>query len=254
MKIDRIYRHPIKSIGSERLETAVLAAGRAMPGDRAYAVTHAKSAFDPAAPAWVSCSNFLRVANVPALAAIEIAYDPETRRITARHPEHGETSADLSTAEGRATAIAWIGAMAEPVAPGPHAIAAVPDRALTDADEESISITSLASLRDLSTRMGADLDPRRFRGNVWIEGGAGDPPPWREHDWVGREVRLGNVRARVTETIERCMATAANPESGVRDVFPTKALSQMGEAPLFGVTAVVLDGGTISVGDSVSVA
>lgn len=246
MRLDRIYRHPIKSIGSERLETTALVAGRAMPGDRAFALTHRASAFDAAAPAWAHCRNFLRVANAPPLAAIEVRCAPETQRIEARHPTHGAVSVDLSTPDGKAGLADWIAPLAEATVPGPYAIASVPGRALTDADEESVSIMSLASLRDLSQRMGVDLDPRRFRGNFWVDG---DFAPWSEHDWVGRELRLGPARLRVTATIERCMATAANPDTGTRDAFPTKALSKMMDDPLFGVAAVVLEGGEVRVGD-----
>ncbi len=81
---------------------------------------------------------------------------------------------------------------------------------MTDQDQPLISLNSLASLADLSARMGRDLSIHRWRGNIWVEGWA----PWAELDLIGREISVGPVRLRIEEPIGRCRATAANPETG----------------------------------------
>lgn len=256
MRVTDLYRHPVKSVGAERMERASLPAGRALPFDRVYAVTHGRTTFDPDAPAWTSCENFLRVANAPALAAVEVTSDPESGRFQARQADGATIDVDLSTDAGRAALAEWVAPFVESLVPGPYAVVSAPERAMTDADIEAVSIMSRASLRALSDRCGADLDPRRFRGNIWVDAdrAAGGEPlaPWEELDWVGRELQVGATRLRILEPIERCMATAANPETGRRDAYPTRALKQAFGVPEFGVLAEVIEAGEVALGDAVA--
>lgn len=249
MQLRQIYRHPVKSLGTEALQTVTLEPGQPMPGDRRYAIAHGNSAFDAGAPAWVSCGNFLRVANVPALSAARLTFDPDTETIAVEHAAAERREADLSTEKGRADLLAWVAPFAEPVVPGPYRLAAVPGQSLTDSDRQVPSLMSLSSLRALGARVGTELDPRRFRGNFWIDGDG----PWAEMDWVGKEISLGSVRFKVLDPIERCLATAANPKTGRRDNDPLPALRTLFGDPLFGMEIEIVSGGTVQVDDPVIV-
>lgn len=249
MHLAAIWRHPVKSLGAEALERVTLRAGEALPGDRAHALAHGDTAFDPENPAWVPCRNFLRIANIPALARPVISYDPETDILTLEDAG-ARTPYDLSTREGRAALAAWAGAAAGTVRPGPYSVVAAPGVAMTDSSGPFPSLMSLASLRDLSARVGARLDPRRFRGNLWIDGD--DLAPWAELDWTGRGVTVGPARLDVVEPIVRCLATAADPETGTRSDNPVPALKAMGDDPLFGILVRVAAGGAVALGDAVT--
>ena len=250
MHLAAIYRHPVKSLGSESLESAALVAGEALPGDRAYAVAHGTSDFDPDNPEWEKCGNFLRIANIPALARPVIRYDPDSHVLTLTDGEVA-ASHDLSMGAGREALAAWMGSAAGSIMPGPHVVAEVPGVSLTDARDQCPSVMSLASLRDLSQRVGATLDPRRFRGNLWIDGD--DLDPWVELGWMGRVLAIGEARLAVTTPIERCLATAADPQTGERNDNPLPALRTLRDDPLFGVLADVRQGGAISVGDAIAI-
>ncbi len=250
MQLRQIYRHPVKSLGTEALESVSLEPGKPMPGDRLYAIAHGNSAFNGDAPAWVSCGNFLRVANVPALSAVRLQFEPDSETIRVEHDKAESCTADLSTATGAAALLDWVAPFAEPVVPGPYRLAAVPGQSLTDSDQQVPSLMSLSSLRALSARVGAELDPRRFRGNFWIDGDG----PWAEMDWVGKEISLGSVRFKVLNPIERCLATAANPKTGRRDTDPLPALRTLFGDPLFGMEIEIVSGGTVQAGDPVTVA
>ncbi|MGR3434993.1 MAG: MOSC domain-containing protein, partial [Shimia sp.] len=119
-------------------------------------------------------------------------------------------------------------------------------QALTDSPFPSVSILGLSSLRALSQRVGRDLDPRRFRGNVWLDGTA----PWQEFEWIGRTLRLGPAELTVRERITRCRATEANPETGRRDADTLGALEAGWGHTDFGVYAEVTAPGTIAPGDT----
>ena len=107
-----------------------------------------------------------------------------------------------------------------------------------------MSLCSQSSQSDLERLTAAPLQSERWRGNIWFEGSA----PWEEFNWIGRELRLGTTRLRVEEPIQRCMATTANPHTGVRDVDTLKALNMLGHQN-FGIYATVIETGDVALGD-----
>lgn len=117
------------------------------------------------------------------------------------------------------------------------------------------TLVSLASVRALSRLAGEDLDPRRFRMSIEIDG----VEPFAEDRWVGRELRVGGARLRVEGHVGRCMITSRDPDSGVVDVPTLDLLRELrGEAattePLaLGVHAAVLQGGEVRVGDALEI-
>ncbi|MCE8472093.1 MOSC domain-containing protein, partial [Rhodovulum sulfidophilum] len=125
-------------------------------------------------------------------------------------------------------------------------IVRAPGRGMTDSAFPSVSLLGLASLEALSGQLGQALSPLRFRGNFWIEGLA----PFAEFDWVGRKIRLGRAVIEVRERITRCMATAANPETGERDADTLGALQAGWGHKQFGVYAEVIEGGRVALGDA----
>ena len=117
----------------------------------------------------------------------------------------------------------------------------------------AVSLISRASLDGLARGAGEQVDARRFRMLVEIDGVAG---PRRGR--VGRRrVRIGGALVRFRGHVGRCSITTRHPESGVVDL-PTLDLlrSYRGELdttePLaFGVYGEVLEGGRVAVGDAV---
>lgn len=239
-----IWRHPVKSLGHEALGRVGLTPGVALPGDRVWALAHATSAFDPKAPAWVAPRNFLRVTHAPRLAQIGAAWDGATLTLT--HPDAAPLTADPETATGAAAIAVWAYALSEGGRPGPYRLVRAP-QAMTDSDFPSVAVLSLASLRALSQRVGQTLDPRRFRGNLWVEGLAA----WEEAGWAGREIAVGPARLRIREQTWRCVATEASPATGRRDAAVLDALRIATGDTAFGVYAEVIGAGEVAVGDVV---
>jgi uncharacterized protein YcbX len=246
--LTHIFRFPIKSIGTEALDRVTLSKGAALPWDRRWALAHGAGEWDPANPKWMACKNFTRVSHVPRYAQLGIALDEATGEVSLTHPDLPPLTARPDTAEGAAAVAAWIEPLASEGRPGPFQIAHAPDVAMTDADEPWLSIKSLSSLQDLSEKAGMDLSLHRFRSNLWVEG----LEPWAEFDWIGKEVTIGPVRLRITEEIERCATTAADPETGERNAGVPQLLKQTYGHMNFGVYAEVLEGGEIAIGDAVT--
>ena len=244
-RVAEIWRHPIKSLGAERIAEVALSPGRTMPYDRAWALAHAKTRFDFDAPDWVACQSFLRCAIAPRFAAVSARMDETAGHLTLTHPKLDGLTIDPEDPADQARFIAWVAPLCPETGPGPLRLARVPGRGMTDTDFPSVSVKSLASLRALSQRMGVPLDRRRFRGNIWLDGLA----PWEEFDWIGREMTIGAARLRVVERVTRCNATKANPATGVRDAETLGALEAHYGHKDFGIYCEVVAGGKVAEGD-----
>ena len=83
MKLAQIWRYPIKSHGSEHLNTIEIDKGKTLPLDRNWAVVHEQSDVDGST--WVPCRNFSRVAKAPQLAAISTTSSPD-KKLKLSHP------------------------------------------------------------------------------------------------------------------------------------------------------------------------
>lgn len=245
MHLDAIYRYPVKGLGAETLGRTVLKPGDGIPGDRAIAVAHGASAFDPDNPGWVKRRNFLSVAQTPMLATARLSREGAALRVTM--PGRADMAVP-DTPEGRAALAEWMGETPE-ARDGPYRVAAVPGQALTDVDYPSISLHAVATLDALGAAMGIAPDRRRFRGNLWIEGAEA----WAEHDWVGREITIGTARLRGVEPVTRCKAIIANPETGTRDAELVDMLRTLRGEAHFGLYAQVIEPGEIAPGDSISI-
>lgn len=242
-RLAAIWRHPIKAHGREEVAEAVLAPGACLPWDRHWAVAHEGSRFDPAAPAWTPCGHFQRAARTQALMAITAAWDEAAGRMRLMHPDLGPVEFDPEAEAERF--LDWV----RPISPGgafrPVALARAPGRGMTDSDFPSISVKNLAS----NAALGTELSVHRWRGNLWLDGFE----PWVEEEWVGRTLRVGGAVLELRERIGRCKATEADPDTGLPSGETRAALRALRGAERFGVYAVVVEGGPIRQGDTVTV-
>jgi hypothetical protein len=247
-RVARLVRHPIKSAGFEDVAEAQLAPGAAFPFDRVWAVAHAAARL-PEPLAWAPKLQFLRGWGSADLMAIACTSRPEAGEVALSHPRRPSATFRPDDAADAARLIDWLRPLWPENRPEPARVIRLPDgQPLTDQDQPLVSINSVSSLADLSARMGQDLSPHRFRGNIWISGWA----PWAEHDLIGREITIGEVTLRVVEPIGRCRATGANPATGAQDADTMGALETLYGHTDFGVFARVLTGGRVALGDRVA--
>ncbi|MBN8293029.1 MOSC domain-containing protein [Rhodobacter sp. NTK016B] len=247
-RLAHIVRHPVKSLGWQTLERAVLSQGRPLPFDRIFAVATEAAKFDGAPEGWQSKLNFMRGAAEGSLMAIRAEFDETRSHLVLTHP-------DLPAFEGTlpddgAALIAWLSPLWPANRPAPRGLVARQDGGdLTDRPGGRVSLMNLASLKALGDRMGMDLSIHRFRGNLWLEGLA----PWQEFDLVGHELRIGQTRLRVDAPITRCVATTFDPLTGAQDGDTLAALEFGWNHRDLGALARVIDGGEIAIGDPVEI-
>lgn len=249
MRIETIYRYPVKGLTAEALEDVLLTPGETLPQDRRFALAQGDAPFDPAAPAWLPKRNFGCLMVNAKLALAHSAFDARSGDLLLRIPGQDPILASTRTEDGRTAVAAALTAYLGEEARGTPRFVEAPGHSFSDVAKKVVSIIGLSSLHALERAAGTTLDPLRFRANVYVSGGS----PWAEFDWLGREILLGQARLRVVKRIVRCPATEVNPATGDRDAEPPRWLRQhFGHADL-GVYAEVIEGGRISRGDALEV-
>lgn len=129
------------------------------------------------------------------------------------------------------------------------------DREGDATDVHHLTLVSLDSVRELADRGGyaGDLDPRRFRINIHLEGCS----PYEEDGWEGRRVHIGDAEIHVVGQVPRCLVTTQDPNTGEKDWDTLTQIAKsrpriQGDGGLpFGMYAEVLAPGPVRVGDSV---
>jgi uncharacterized protein YcbX len=241
-RIARLYRHPVKGVGFERLDAVQLLAGRTLPLDRAWAVAQDGAAVTGD---WARCLNFVRGAKGPSLMAVRARVDGDEVVLT--HPDRPMIRLNPDV-DGEAL-VNWLKPIYPGNRPAPARVVRATGQGMTDASQPFVSILSMASLADLSARAGHDLEPERFRGNIWLDGF----DPWAEWDWIGRGIRVGDAVLMVEERIGRCRATGASPVTGREDTDMLGLLEAHWGHTDFGVFARVVEGGRVAAGDAVRI-
>ncbi len=236
-----IWRHPIKGIGSEACTAIDLTPENAVVGDRVWALLNANA---EDTDNWQPRRNFLQVASGPALAAIG-AVSTETG-VVLTHPDRAPLDFKPTTAPDALGD--WIGDLWPTDRPGPARLVKAPEQGMTDVPFASVSVGNLASLRALSQKAGFDIDMRRFRINLWLDG----LTPWEEADLLDRDINIGSATLEAVEPIERCRAPDANPKSGIRDIGMLSLLETGWNTRDFGVYFRVKTAGTVTLGDTVT--
>ena len=94
---------------------------------------------------------------------------------------------------------------------------------------------------------GTGLAAGRFRPNLVVDAPGGDFP---EDAWVGRVLRIGELRMRVDRRDQRCVMVTINPVTLVRDPAVLRAIARERDNR-FGVYGSTVEPGRVAVGDPV---
>ena len=257
--VSRLYRFPVKGLTPAPVERVSLRADGAIEGDRVLGFLLADAGEEQRAGWWPKAS-FLTMQNTPGLALVRAGYDEETGVLSLQYDGSEFASGDVRVDAARLRLAEAIGELASGFEENP--LAGHPERMplklvgdgstprFHDRTAHNVTLVGSASIAALEARIGGDVDERRFRMNVTIDG----LDAWEDLSWIGGGVRIGGVEFDVTGPIVRCLATHANPETGERDqdVMQTLTREFDQERPTMGVLAVPRTAGAIAVGDDVA--
>jgi len=248
MRIEHLYRYPVKGLTAEALEETEVEEGGGLPWDRAFALALGDAPFDPEHPEWLPKTQFLCLMRDARAAALRASFEPRNGRLLIRAPDGSEVAGNALSSAGREQIggflTSWLGEAARGQAHFHH----VPGHVFQDQRQPVVSLVNLRSLADYAARIGAARHRMRFRANVYFSGEA-----WSERSWIGRQIQVGSAVLQVVKPIARCAATQVNPASAERDADPVAELRTLYGHSDLGVHARVVDAGSMAIGDSVEV-
>jgi uncharacterized protein YcbX len=223
-----LQRFPVKSMGGERLE-CVDVLGTGLVGDREWAVYDA----DGKLASGKHSARFRRMDPVFELVARREGDDTVVSMPDGAEHVAGQPSTDDALSR--------------------HFDGQVRLRRETDVmhqDQATFSLVGSATLVELGHHEGdgRPMDPRHVRANVVVQ----THEPYAEESWIGREVSVGAARVRVTQSIQRCRMVGVAQVGLPARLGMLQAISDHHDL-MAGVYASVVQPGTISVGDVVTV-
>ncbi|GHE58860.1 molybdenum cofactor sulfurase [Streptomyces spiralis] len=227
MRVDQIWRYPVKSVGGERLTDAAVGA-LGIEGDRSVAV-HDERDEVTWAGAIPALMRLRAVAVGPGLAELIL---PDGRRFRSDAPD----AADRLSAAVQAKVT-----LAEHRPPHPpHA---------------ALHVMTTTALRSLGAALpDSALDASRFRPSLVLDDVPGEVDGDRaggypEHEWIGRRMAIGSLRLRFTEGCDRCVMITKETPTVPHDRSVLRWVArELGNT--LGVYAAVETPGRVRVGDT----
>jgi len=137
-------------------------------------------------------------------------------------------------------------ALAEELAPGARAIKQ--DRGIFDTFP--ISMITTQTISNLAKEVGEHLVVERFRPNILVD--ANTDAPFPEDDWVGKVLRIGELRVRIDKRDGRCAIITIDPVSTNRSPNVLRTVVQERQGCL-GVYGTTVQPGRIALSDVVAI-
>jgi uncharacterized protein len=220
-RVVALWRYPVKSMAAESLD-AVEVSWHGLVGDRRWAFIRdgqVRNGFP-----------WLTIRELPELAHYRPYFAepdrPNASKTTVRTPSGGE----LDVADP---------ALAAELGPGVRVIKQ--NRGIFDTFP--VSLLTMQTVAGLGRLVGTDLAPTRFRPNLLVDAASGEFP---EDAWVGRVLRIGELRMRVDMRDQRCV----NPVTLRRNRAVLRAIARERDNRL-GVYGTTIQPGLVAVGDPV---
>ena len=258
-QVNSLWRYPVKSMRGEELREAFLGfAG--IHGDRVFAF---RSSASPKGFPYLTAREQRKLlmcrprfrhpekSVVPANLADAQALAPGVG-LTAAPTDAAEFMLDVELPTGETLAVddpALLHALRDGVHGAPELTLVRSDRAMTDC--RPVSLISLQTAKQVGDEVGASLDVRRFRANIYLDlsGSAG----FAEDAFVGRSLRIGgNAVVSVLRRDGRCAIITFDPDTGESNPAVLKRVTQAHEGKA-GVYAAVLVEGIVREGDTVEI-
>jgi uncharacterized protein YcbX len=252
--IAEIYRYPVKGLSGEPQQRVSVPVGEVIPYDRAFTIENGPSGFNPELPEHVPKIAFLMLMRNERLAELHTRFDDTTHVLTIQRNAEVVAEGRLDTEEGRRTIDRFFEVFSAADLRGPPRILVAPTGySFSDTrgpPKKVLSVINLASVRGIGEVVEAEVNPLRFRGNLYVA----DLPAWEEFEWVGKQVVVGDLLCEVTKRIDRCAAVNVDPFTGVRDLNIVKTMMKAFNHIDCGVYLKVLAGGDVAVGDTIALA
>jgi len=253
--VEGIWRYPVKSMRGEELDDAFVGFS-GIYGDRLFAFR--SSASPKGFPYLTGREQKEMLLYRPRFRHPDMAAQPANLNeaesiapgLNPVFADHADLVVDVETPSGEVLALddpALIRMLGEGIG-DEHALMLLrSERAMTDC--RPVSMFAIQTVQQLGEELGAELDKRRFRANIYVDlksdGG------FAEDSYVGRSLRIGSKAVlSILERDPRCKMITLDPDTGESDPMILRKVAQ-GHDGMAGVYGAVLVEGTIRKGDAI---
>ena len=255
--VSDLYIYPIRGLSGQRLERVTVDPDRGFPFDRCWALPKREAAEAASGDRPLTSAEAYGLTVFPRLAGVSTHLDPETERLRVHVQEHVVLDVSLRDDTDVREAERFFARVLDLDEADRPRLVRRANRTFNFSYTASVSehltwachLVNLASIRDLEERIGHEVDPRRFRANLYVDLGE----PWIERDLIGKEFRAGEVVLRGEMMAARCAATEVNLETTERDLPIPRLLKQHYGHTDLGIYANILSGGDLAPGLPVAV-
>jgi len=244
-----LVHYPVKGMSGIPMPRVTLKAGEGIPLDRAYAIENGGRKFDSQNPKWLPKTSFLQLMQHERLARLALSFSEAGGLLTLFRDGQQVAKGALETKIGRQLIEQFLAAYMKADLRGPPRVVYAPGHSFTDIAEKALHIVNLESVRELSRMAGAELDPLRFRANIYFEG----LPAWEERRWCGKIVACGSAKLKVFEETSRCEAASVDLKTALRGLSLPALLRRSWGHSNFGLYAKVLSDGEAVIGGSIGI-
>ena len=241
--LKKIFRYPIKGLSGESLNETLLEKDQVLSGDREYAFARSHVSFDEKNPVYLRKTNFLALVKEEKLASLSTEFNSKSKRLIIRFDKKTVldeilvNEININKVEVFFQKYLNLGSNNKPrlVQGTKYENDKNLKHSFSDLPEKAISIINLNTISDFEKKIEKNIDP------------------WKEFNWIGKKIEIGDSVLEVFKRTQRCAATNVNPENALRDInIPNEINSYYGHLDL-GVYAKVKKTGVISVNDKLHV-
>jgi uncharacterized protein YcbX len=111
-------------------------------------------------------------------------------------------------------------------------------------DDSPVLVVNLATVAVFELSAGVEVDRRRFRANLYLEG----LDPEEELRWLGRRICAGDAELEVVSRCERCVVITRDPDTTQASPHLLRVLTEMSDTCM-GVYCRVAKSGMVATGD-----
>jgi len=249
MKINSLFRFPIKSFTEEKKSHVEINDSGKIIGDRvgAFRLGEDSNEYDQ----WLKKTNYLSLMHVPYLSLINIKFDEKFENIIIKIPNEKEIKFDISEKEKIEKKISIFLHKNNYKKKFRFIFPNNENTSFHDTKDGLISLHSMASEKKLNKKIN-DVQGIRFRSNIILEG----CDAFEELNWIGKKILINGLQFNVDKTITRCAAVNCNPDEGKYDKNILKVLPDLNgiNEPSFGIKLKLISkGGSINVNDPIKI-
>ena len=186
--IKNIIRYPIKGLSGEYLDKALLEVNQTIPGDREFAFARFNTKFDQNNPVYLRKTNFLALVKEEKLAKLSTVFKPKSKQFTIKIDNNVVVDEHLTNKKNiNKVEIFFQDYLGMSKEEKPRLVQGIKTNktnlkhSFSDIPDKAISIINLNTVLELQNKLGKQISPSRFRGNILVDG----VNAWEEFNWIG---------------------------------------------------------------------